>query len=170
MSTATLVAQYLKRAGTTAVYGYPGDPNLDFMEAARLAGIDFVLARREGTAAFMADAYGQLTGKPGICMSTLGPGSTNLVNGVANALLDRTPMIALSGQMATRLEPIFTHQNIDHVRLFSSVSKWATRMVPEAAGSIMRKAFRVATAERPGPVHITMPIDVGAAPATDDEI
>ncbi|MBV9521461.1 MAG: thiamine pyrophosphate-binding protein, partial [Alphaproteobacteria bacterium] len=113
--------------------------------------------------------YGQLTGLPGICMSTLGPGSTNLVNGVANAFLDRPPMIALSGQMGTRLEPTFTHQNVDHVRLFASVSKWATRMVPAAAGGILRKAFRLATAERPGPVHITMPIDVGAAEAGDAE-
>jgi acetolactate synthase-1/2/3 large subunit len=170
ITTAALVAKYLKEAGIGAVFGYPGDPNLDFMEAARLEGIDFVLARREGTAAFMADAYGQLTGLPGVCMSTLGPGSTNLVNGVANAFLDRTPMIALSGQMGTRLEPTFTHQNIDHVRLFSSVSKWATRMVPEAAGGILRKAFRIATAERPGPVHITMPINVGAAIASDAEL
>ncbi len=167
LTTAALVAKYLKEAGIGAIFGYPGDPNLDFMEAARLEGIDFVLARREGTAAFMADAYGQLTGLPGVCMSTLGPGSTNLVNGVANAFLDRTPMLALSGQMGTRLEPTFTHQNIDHLRLFAPVSKWATRMVPEAAGSILRKAFRVATAERPGPVHLTMPIDVSAARAGD---
>src|SRR5437764_469636 len=93
LTTAALVAKYLKRAGVTHIFGYPADPNLDFMEAARLEEIAFVLARREGTAAFMADAYGQLTGLPGIVMSTLGPGSTNLVNGVANAFLDRTPMI-----------------------------------------------------------------------------
>jgi len=166
-TTAAVMAKYLAQAGTKYIFGYPGDPNLDFMEAARLEGIEFVLARREGTAAFMADAVGQITGRPGICMSTLGPGSTNLVNGVANALLDRSPMIAISGQMGTRLEPTFTHQNVDHQRLFAPVSKWTTRMVGDAAGSIMRKAIRTAMAERPGPVHITVPINVGAAEASD---
>ncbi|MFQ5935682.1 MAG: thiamine pyrophosphate-binding protein, partial [Acidiferrobacterales bacterium] len=169
-TTAALMARYLARAGIRHVFGYPGDPNLDFMEATRHEGIEFVLARREGTAAFMADAYGQVTGLPGVCMSTLGPGSTNLVNGVACAFLDRTPMLAISGQMNTRLEPTFTHQNIDHNRLFAPITKWTARMVPEAAGTILRKAMRVAMAERPGPVHITTPIDVGAAEATDSEI
>ena len=164
------MAKYLSQAGIGYVFGYPGDPNLEFMEAARQEGTEFVLARREGTAAFMADAYGQLTGLPGVCMSTLGPGSTNLVNGVACAFLDRTPMLAISGQMNTRLEPIFTHQNVDHNRLFAPITKWTTRMVPEAAGTIMRKALRVAVAERPGPVHITTPINVGAAETTDSDI
>ncbi len=164
------MARYLARAGITHIFGYPGDPNLEFMEAARREDIEFVLARREGTAAFMADAYGQLTGLPGVCLSTLGPGSTNLVNGVACAFLDRTPMLAISGQMNTRLEPTFTHQNIDHNRLFAPITKWTTRMVPEAAGSIMRKALRVATAERPGPVHITIPINSSAAEAVDADI
>lgn len=170
LTTAALMAKYLSQAGIGYVFGYPGDPNLEFMEAARQEGMEFVLARREGTAAFMADAYGQLTGLPGVCMSTLGPGSTNLVNGVACAFLDRTPMLAISGQMNTRLEPIFTHQNVDHNRLFAPITKWTTRMVPEAAGTIMRKALRVAMAERPGPVHITTPINVGAAETTDSEI
>jgi acetolactate synthase-1/2/3 large subunit len=170
LTTAALMAKYLSRAGIRYVFGYPGDPNLEFMEASRQEGIEFILARREGTAAFMADAYGQVTGLPGVCMSTLGPGSTNLVNGVACAFLDRTPMLAISGQMNTRLEPIFTHQNVDHNRLFAAITKWTTRMVPEAAGAIMRKAMRIAMAERPGPVHITTPINVGTAEAGDDDI
>jgi acetolactate synthase-1/2/3 large subunit len=170
LTTAALMARYLAHAGITHIFGYPGDPNLEFMEAARRENIGFVLARREGTAAFMAEAYGQLTGLPGVCLSTLGPGSTNLVNGVACAFLDRTPMLAMSGQMNTRLEPTFTHQNVDHNRLFAPITKWTTRMVPEAAGAIMRKAMRVTTAERPGPVHITTPIDVGMAEVTDTDI
>ncbi len=170
LTTAALMAKYLAHAGIRYVFGYPGDPNLEFMEASRREGMEFVLARREGTAAFMADAYGQLTGLPGVCMSTLGPGSTNLVNGVACAYLDRTPMLALSGQMNTRLEPTFTHQNVDHQRLFASVTKWTTRMVTEAAGPILRKALRTAMTERPGPVHITVPINVGAAEVGDSEV
>ena len=170
LNTANVMAKYLARAGIPYIFGYPGDPNIELMEQCRREGLQFILACREGTAAFMADAYGQMTGLPGVCVSTLGPGSTSLVNGVATAYLDRTPMIAISGQMSTKLEPLFTHQYVDQGRLFASISKWATHMVPEAAGSIMRKAFRTATAERPGPVHITTAANVLAADASDDEI
>ena len=170
VTTAMLMAKYFAKAGITHLFGYPGDPNIELLEHCRREGLTFILTRREGTAAFMADAFGQLTGLPGVCVSTLGPGSTNLVNGVATALLDRTPMIAVSGQMSTRLEPLFTHQNVDQGRLFASISKWATDIVPEAAGSIMRKALRMATAERPGSVHITTAANVLAAEAGDREI
>ena len=164
------MTKYLSQAGIRFLFGYPGDPNLDFMEQARREGMEFILATREGTAAFMAGAFGQLTGLPGVCVSTLGPGSTNLVNGVAAAFLDRTPMLAISGGISTPREAMFTHQNVDHVRLFSPVTKWATRMVPEAAGSIMRKALRVATAERPGPVHLTTAGDLVGAEASDSSV
>lgn len=170
MNTATVMARYLAQAGVRIIFGYPGDPNIEFMEQCRRESLQFVLARREGTAAFMADAFGQLTGLPGVCISTLGPGSTNLVNGVATALLDRTPMLAISGQMSARREASFTHQHVDHIRLFSPVAKWATRMVPEAAGTIMRKALRIATAERPGPVHLSTAGDVLAAETSDAEV
>ena len=164
---AAVMARYFSEAGIRLLFGYPGDPNIELLEQCRRHCLQFVLARREGTAAFMADAFGQLTGLPGVCISTLGPGSTNLVNGVATALLDRTPMLAISGQMGARREPTFSHQYIDHNRLFAPVAKWVTRMVPEAAGTIMRKALRVATAERPGPVHISTATDVLKAEARD---
>ena len=96
MDTSTVIAKYLTAAGIGHIFGYPGDPNNDLMEAARREGMEFVLARREGTAGLMAEAYGQITGRPGVCMSTLGPGSSNLVNAVAGAMLDRAPMIAIS--------------------------------------------------------------------------
>src|SRR5512132_23845 len=99
MNVSEVMVQYLKAAGIGHVFGYPGDPNVEFMESARRAGMQFVLGRREGTAGLMAEAYGFLTGRPGVCMSTLGPGSSNLVNAVANAFLDRVPMIAISGQI-----------------------------------------------------------------------
>ena len=164
------MAKYFAQAKITYIFGYPGDPNIELMEQCRREGLEFILACREGTAAFMADAYGQMAGLPGVCVSTLGPGSTSMVNGVATAFLDRTPMIAISGQMSTKLEPMFTHQYVDQGRLFSSVTKWATSIVPESAGSMMRKAFRVAMAERPGPVHITTPANMLAADATDCDI
>ena len=170
LTTADVMAAYLAGAGVKFIFGLPGGQNIEFMEAARRQGLEFVLACREGTAALMADAAGQITGVPGVCMSTLGPGSTNLVNGVANAYLDRSPMIAVSGQMGTRLEATFTHQNIDHNRLFAPITKWTTRIVPEAAASVMRRALRLAVAERPGPVHITLNANLAAADAGDAEI
>jgi len=103
-------------------------------------------------------------------MSTLGPGSSNLVNAVANAYLDRVPMIAISGQIERRRAQTFTHQVLDHNRLFSPVSKWTTEIAPDTAAGIMRRALRTAMAERPGPVHITTHADVVGAEAKDDRI
>lgn len=164
------MVQYLKAAGIGHVFGYPGDPNVEFMEAARRAGLQFVLGRREGTAGLMAEACGFLTGRPGVCMSTLGPGSSNLVNAVANAYLDRVPMIAISGQIERKREQTFTHQVLNHDLVFSPVSKWATRVAPDTAGHVMRKALRIAMAERPGPVHITTNADVVGMDAQDATI
>jgi acetolactate synthase-1/2/3 large subunit len=118
MNTSDVIIQYLAAAGVRHLFGYPGDPTVEFLEAARRAGMDFVLGSREGTAGLMAVAYGQLTGRPGVAVSTLGPGSTNLVNAVASAWLDRVPMIAISGQIEGKREPTFTHQVIDHGTLF----------------------------------------------------
>jgi len=113
MNVAELVVRYLRALGVQHMFGYPGDPSVEVLEACRREGLDFVLACREGTAGLMAEATGMLTGLPGVCLSTLGPGSTNLVNAVANAWLDRVPMLAFSGQIETRREPFFTHQVID---------------------------------------------------------
>jgi acetolactate synthase-1/2/3 large subunit len=167
MNVSEVMVQYLKASGIGHVFGYPGDPNIEFMEAARRAGMQFVLGRREGTAGLMAQAYGFLTGRPGVCMSTLGPGSSNLVNAVANAWLDRVPMIALSGQIERKRAQTFTHQVLNHNLLFSPVSKWTTEVAPDNVGGVMRRALRTAVAERPGPVHITTHADVVGAEAKD---
>ena len=169
-TTAQVMARYFRAAGITHIFGLPGGQNIEFMEAARREGLEFVLARREGTAALMADAAGQLTGIPGVCMATLGPGSTNLVNGVANAYLDRSPVIAVSGQLGTRLESTFTHQNIDQHLLYAPITKWAAKIGPGDAASVMRRALRLAVAERPGPVHLTLNADLAKAEATDCEV
>jgi acetolactate synthase-1/2/3 large subunit len=165
-----VMAQYLKAAGIGRIFGYPGDPNIDFMEAARRAGMQFVLGRREGTAGLMAEAYGFLTARPGVCMSTLGPGSSNLLNAVAGATLDRVPLIAISGQIERKREHTFTHQVLNHDLIFSPVSKWAAQVAPDTVGGVMRKALRTAMAERPGAVHITTHADVVAAEASDDRV
>src|ERR1035437_3176578 len=98
MNTSQVIIQYLAAAGTRHIFGYPGDPSVEFLEAARREGMSFILGSREGTAGLMAQAYGQLTGRPGVCLLTLGPGSTNLVNAVANAYLDSIK--ALEGVLA----------------------------------------------------------------------
>jgi acetolactate synthase-1/2/3 large subunit len=170
MNVSEVMVAYLKAAGIRHVFGYPGDPNIEFMESARRAGMQFVLGRREGTAGLMAEAYGFLTGRPGVCMSTLGPGSSNLVNAVANAYLDRVPMLAISGQIERRRAQTFTHQVLDHNRLFSSVSKWTAEVAPDTVAGVMRRALRTAMAERPGPVHLTTHADVVGAEAKDDRI
>lgn len=170
MNCSDVITGYLEAAGIRHIFGYPGDPSVELMETARRNGIEFVLARREGTAGLMAAAYGQLAGKPGVCLSTLGPGSTNLVNAVASAMLDRVPMIALSGQIEGKREHTFTHQVVDHGAIFGSISKWAAPIRPDTVATVMRRAFRTATAERPGPVHITTGADVVGAEAIDDEI
>ncbi len=170
MNVSEVMIAYLEAAGVRHVFGYPGDPSVEFMEAARRRGMAFVLGRREGTAGLMAQAYGTLTGRPGVCLSTLGPGSSNLVNAVANAWLDRVPLLAISGQIEGRREPFFTHQVLDHNRIFSPVSKWTTAIRPDSVATQMRKALRIATAERPGSVHLTTAADVVGAPASDDRI
>lgn len=170
MNVSELMVRFLQRAGVDHVFGYPGDPSVEFLEACRREDMAFVLARREGTAGLMAEGAAMVTGRPGVVLTTLGPGSTNLVNATANATLDRVPMIALSGQIDTVRRPTFTHQVVDQHALFTPVTKWATTITAETAGHVMRKAHRVAVAPRPGAVHISTPADVVGAEAIDDAI
>lgn len=170
MNVSELLVRYLQALGVRHVFGYPGDPSVEVLEACRRANLEFILGRREGTAGLMAEATGMLTGLPGVCLSTLGPGSTNLVNAVAGAWLDRVPMLAISGQIESKREPFFTHQVVDHERLFAPVCKWATTIQPHTAAAVLRKAVRVAMAERPGSVHMTLASDVVGAQAIDAEI
>ncbi len=169
-SVSTVMAEYIQAAKIPFIFAYPGDPIIEFMEASRVLGIDIVLARREGTAAFMAAGYAASTGKLGCVLSTLGPGSTNLVNGVAAANWDRLPVLAISGQIDTAREQYFTHQVVDHKLLFSPVTKWSGRVENGAVGTIMRKAMRTAIAERPGAVHLTVAEDVFRAPARGGDV
>lgn len=156
---ATALAGYLRQAGVTHVFGYPGESVVDFMEAARDEGPAMVAAVREASAAFMAEGAAMCTGRVGVCLSTLGPGSTALLNGVASATLDRVPLLAISGQVEGAREQYWTHQVVDHNRLFAPVTKLATRLEPASADTVIRKALRTATAERPGAVHLTVATD-----------
>jgi len=158
-------------AGVRHVFGYPGESVIDFMEAARHRGIEIVSAVREGTAAFMAEAAAMATGRLGVCLSTLGPGSTAVLSGVASATLDRVPVLAVSGQIESSREQFFTHQVVDHNRMFAPVSKLALRLDPASADTVIRKALRTAVAERPGAVHLTVTADAwSVAPDSGGEI
>ena len=156
---ADLLADYLRQAGVTHVFGYPGESLVDFIEVARLAGPQVVSAAREASAAFMAEGAAMRTGTLGACLSTLGPGSTALLNGVASAQLDRVPMLAVSGQVDSSREQFWTHQLIDHNRLFAPVTKLTARLDAESGETVLRRALRTATAERPGAVHLTVTMD-----------
>ena len=156
---ADLLADYLRQAGVTHVFGYPGESLVDFIEVARLAGPEVVSAVREASAAFMAEGAAMRTGTVGVCLSTLGPGSTALLNGVASAQLDRVPMLAVSGQVDSSREQFWTHQLIDHDRLFAPVTKLTARLDAASGETVLRRALRTATAERPGVVHLTVTMD-----------
>jgi acetolactate synthase I/II/III large subunit len=156
---ATLLADYLCQAGISHVFGYPGESLVDFIEAARLRGPEVVSAVREASAAFMAEGAAMRAGTVGVCLSTLGPGSTALLNGVASAQLDRVPLLAVSGQVDSSREQFWTHQLIDHNRLFAPVTKLTARLEPASADTVLRRALRTATAERPGAVHLTVTMD-----------
>ena len=143
-SVADLLAGYVRAAGVRHIFGYPGESIIDFLEAARHQGVEPVSAVREGSAAFMAQAAAMTTGGLGVCLSTLGPGSTAVLNGVASATLDRVPVLAVSGQIESFREQFFTHQVIDHDRMFSPVTKLALRLEPAAAGrGLATRAARV---------------------------
>jgi len=124
----------------------------------RLTGPRHVTTRHEQGAAFMADVYGRLTGRAAVAMSTLGPGATNLITGVADAYLDRAPMVAITGQASSDKLHKEAHQVVDIVRMIEPVTKWSTRVERvEAIPEIVRKAFRTAILEKPGPTHIELP-------------
>jgi len=162
-----LFVQCLKAEGVTHIFGVPGEENADLMISLMDSGIEFVLCRHEQAAAFMADAYGRLTGQPGVCLATLGPGATNLVTGIADANMDRSPVIAIIGQASTKRLHKESHQNMDAIGMFRPISKWAQTIAnPAVIPEVIRKAFKVATGEKPGACIIELPEDIAKRPVT----
>ncbi|HEY9700545.1 MAG TPA: acetolactate synthase large subunit [Trichocoleus sp.] len=163
MNTARLLVQCLENEGVEYVFGLPGEENLHMLQALKDSSIQFITTRHEQGAAFMADVYGRLTGKAGVCLSTLGPGATNLMTGVADANLDRAPLVAITGQVGTDRMHIESHQYLDLVAMFSPVTKWNTQIVrPSITPEVVRKAFKLAQTEKPGAVHIDLPENIAA--------
>ena len=166
MNTAELLVKCLENEGVKYIFGLPGEENMHVLEALRSSSIKFITTRHEQGAAFMADVYGRLTGQAGVCLSTLGPGATNLMTGVADANLDGAPLIAITGQVGTDRMHIESHQYLDLVQMFSSITKWNAQIVrPSITPEIVRKAFKVSQTEKPGAVHIDLPENIGAMEA-----
>lgn len=167
LTTAELLVQCLENEDVRYIFGLPGEENLEVLQALKKSSIKFITTRHEQGAAFMADVYGRLTGKAGVCMSTLGPGATNLMTGVADANLDGAPLVAITGQVGTDRMHIESHQYLDLVAMFEPVTKWNAQIVrPSITPEIVRKAFKRAQTEKPGAVHIDVPENIAAMPAT----
>lgn len=164
---ATTVVETLRDLGVKHVFGVPSGGWVDYMEALRTTeGIDFILTTHEGGAGMMADVCGRLTGVPGVCFGTYGPGATNLTTGVGEALLDRSPMIAFSDEMPAPMRSRITQMGIDHQALFAPLTKETTRLTQEGVVEILSKAAQVATSGRRGPVHVGLPTDLSGKPFT----
>ncbi|MBV9309484.1 MAG: acetolactate synthase large subunit [Solirubrobacterales bacterium] len=147
------------------VFGIPGEETLDLSESLASSSIQFVPVRHEQGGAYMADAYGRMTGRAGVCLGTLGPGATNLVTAVADAFLDRAPLVALTGQSDLERMHKESHQYIDLIGILKPVVKWNARVSsPEIVPEVVRKAFKVAESEKPGATHLELPEDVMARP------
>lgn len=163
MNTAELLVHCLENEGVEYIFGLPGEENMEVLRALAKSSIRFITTRHEQGAAFMADVYGRLTGKPGVCLSTLGPGATNLITGVADADLDCAPLIAITGQVGTDRMHIESHQYLDLVKMFEPITKWNAQIVrPSITPEIVRKAFKISQSEKPGAVHIDLPENIAA--------
>ena len=170
MKASDLMVKCLEKEGIEYIFGVPGEENADFMLSLQESkSINFILTRHEQGAAFMAEIYGRLTGSPAVCLGTLGPGATNLITGVADANMDRAPMLVLTGQGSTRRLHKESHQIMDVVKMFEPVTKWAETIIhPDNIPEIIRKAVRLSRSEKPGAVLIELPEDV-AKLATEEK-
>ena len=169
-NTADLLVECLEEEGVHYIFGIPGEENLAIMEALKRSKIEFITVRHEQGAAFMADVYGRLTGKAGVCMANLGPGATNLITGVADADCDGAPLVAISGQVGTDKMHITAHQYLDLRSMFEPITRRAYTVVrPDTMAEITRLAFKYAEREKPGATFIDLPVNISKMPVGDDE-
>ena len=165
-TTADLIVACLENEGVTHVFGIPGEENIRLVDAISRSSIRYVLTRHEQGASFMAEVYGRLTGRAGVCSATLGPGAINLQLGTADATTNSTPLVALSAQVGMNRSYKESHQGVDLVPMFAPAVKWSALVAtPGAVPEMIRKAFKLAQTERPGAVYLAIPEDVEEAPA-----
>ena len=168
MKASDLFVKCLESEGVEYIFGVPGEENIDVMDSLIDSPIEFVTTRHEQGGAFMADVYGRLTGRAGVCLATLGPGATNLVTGVADANMDRAPIVAIAGQGSTDRMHKESHQVLDLVNLFDPISKYSTQIkVPTIIPEIVRKAFKISQAEKPGCAFLDFPENIAEAQMPD---
>lgn len=161
LTTAEMMVKCLEAEGVEYIFGIPGEENLALIDALKNSCIRFITTRHEQGAAFMADMYGRLTGRAGVCLATLGPGATNLVTGVADAQGDGAPLVAITGQVGTDKMHITSHQFLDLNKMFEPITKRTKLVVrPDTIGEIVRIAFKYAESERPGATHIDLPVNI----------
>jgi len=169
MKASELLVRCLENEGVEYLFGLPGEEILDIMDSLLNSRIRFIETRHEQGAAFMADVYGRLSGNAGVCLSTLGPGATNLLTGVADANLDRVPLVAITGQVSLDRMHKESHQYIDVLSMFKPITKWNAEItMPHIIPEVVRKAFKVAQTEKPGAIHLELPEDVAAGEVTSD--
>ena len=163
MKTSDLLVACLENEGVEYIFGIPGEENLDFVESLRNSKIKLVLTRHEQAAGFMAATFARLTGRVGVCLSTLGPGATNFVTSAAYALLGGMPVLFLTGQKPIRASKQGRFQIVDIVRMMEPVTQFTHQIVDgNNVPHLVRECFRVALAEKPGPVHLELPEDIAA--------
>lgn len=168
MKASDLFVAALENEGVDRVFGIPGEENLDVVESLRRSSIELVLTRHEQAAAFMAATYGRLTGKPGVCISTLGPGALNFSTGAAYALLGAMPMIMITGQKGVLSARQARFQMVDTIAAMKPLTKLSRQIVSAPMiPTLVREAFRIASEERPGPVHLELPEDIAAEECPD---
>jgi acetolactate synthase-1/2/3 large subunit len=168
MKTSDLFVQALENEGVEYIFGIPGEENLDFLDSLKNSSIKLIITRHEQGAGFMAATYGRLTGKPGVCLSTLGPGATNFVTPAAYAQLGGMPMLMITGQKPIKTSKQGRFQIVDVVNMMRPITKFTKQVVHGSTiASTVREAFRLAMEERPGAVHIELPEDIAAEEADE---
>ena len=169
MKAAELFIRCLENEGVEYVFGIPGEENLDVMDALLDSSIRFITVRHEQGAAFMADVYGRLTKRAGVCLATLGPGATNLITGVADANMDHAPLVAIAGQAGTNRLHKESHQVLDLTNLFEPVTKYSASLLdPDIIPEVVRKAFKLAQSEKTGAAFIEFPENIAEMPVDLD--
>src|SRR6201984_3534845 len=164
MKGSDLLVAALENEGVERIFAVPGEENLDVVESLRNSKIELIITRHEQAAAFMAATYGRLTGKAGVCLSTLGPGALNFSTGAAYALLGAMPLVLITGQKGILRRKQGRFQIVDVVPSMTPLTKMALQIVSSSTiPTVIREAFRVAQQERPGPVHLELPEDIAAA-------
>jgi acetolactate synthase-1/2/3 large subunit len=165
MTIAEYIANQLYSYGVRYVFGIPGGPSIPYMEAFKSAGIEFILTSNEASAGFMADVTARLTGIPGVCHATFGPGATNISTGIGGALLDRSPVIVFTSEMSNEMLGRTTQMNINHQKLFEPLTKATFRLNNLNVTEVLDSAWRICQDSYPGPVHIGLPSDISEVEA-----